>query len=81
MKKQATCKVVIDRLEGDLAVVVLYDDDSVKFNLPLKYLPQGAGGGDHLQMTFTIDEESREAEKERIEDLYKQLLGKKAKEK
>jgi hypothetical protein len=76
MKRKATCTVIIDRVEGDLAVVVLCDDDSVKFNLPLKYLPKDVRGGDHLQVSFAVDEGSREAEKKRIEDLYKQLMTK-----
>ena len=36
MKPPASTKLVIDRIEGDLAVLVLYDDDSVKFDLPLR---------------------------------------------
>ncbi|MBI3948875.1 MAG: DUF3006 domain-containing protein [Acidobacteria bacterium] len=78
-QREAAIKVVIDRIEGDLAVLVLYDDDRVKFNLPLQYLPKGVRGGDHLRMSFTVDEESREAEKQKIEELYEELLGKKPK--
>jgi hypothetical protein len=77
MKREAAWKVVIDRVEGDLAVLVLYDDDRVKFHLPLKYLPEGVRGGDHLQMSFTVDEQSREAEKKKIEELYRQLKSRK----
>ncbi|MCI0485574.1 MAG: DUF3006 domain-containing protein [Blastocatellia bacterium] len=75
MKGETTLKVVIDRIEGDLAVIVLSDDDSVKFDLPVKYMPEGAREGEHYRMTFTPDEESRDSERKRIEDLYKQLTG------
>lgn len=73
MRPGSSTKVVIDRIEGDLAVLALYDDDRVKFNLPLRYLPEGAIEGDHLQMGFAQDEQSRESERKRIEDLLKQL--------
>lgn len=71
MKKESRHKFIIDRIEGDLAVITLYDDDSVKFNLPVSLLPEKARGGDHLQIAFAIDEESRDELKKRIEELLK----------
>ena len=68
--------MIIDRIEGDLAVLVLYDDERVKFNLPVRYLPEGARDGDHLQMSFVKDELSRETEKKRIDNLLEELKGK-----
>ena len=73
MSDQKTIQVVVDRLEGDIAVIVLFDDDSVKFNLPSSYLPEGTKGGDHLKMTFAVDKASREAVKQRIDDLLSSL--------
>ena len=73
MKAEALTKVVIDRVEGDLAVVVLYDDDRVKFNLPLQYLPEGVREGDHFQMSFVKDLSGRESEGMRIDELLKDL--------
>ena len=67
--------MIIDRIEGDLAVLVLYDDERVKFNLPVRYLPEGARDGDHLQMSFVKDELSRETEKKRIYNLLEELKG------
>jgi Protein of unknown function (DUF3006) len=77
MKKQSAVKVVIDRIEGDKAVVVLYDDGAVKFNLPAKLLPEGIKGGDHLLMSFAVDRERRDSEKKKIEGLLGELTGKK----
>jgi hypothetical protein len=74
-------KVVIDRIEGDVAVLVIHEDDRIKFNLPIRYLPEGVRGGDHLHVTFTLDEQSRMAEKKRVEDLLSELTGKKTYEK
>jgi DUF3006 family protein len=73
MKSEHSTKVVIDRIEGDLAVLVLYDDDRVKFNLPLHYLPEGVREGDHLRMGFAQDGESRELEQTTVEDLLTNL--------
>ena len=77
MTDKTSIKVVIDRIEGDLAVVVLYDDDRVKFNLPVKYLPEGVRGGDHLRVSFDVDKKSHESEKSRIADLLKDLTKEK----
>lgn len=71
MKKESRHKFIIDRIESDLAVITLYEDDRVKFNLPVALLPEKARGGDHLQITFTMDEESRDELKKRIEELLK----------
>lgn len=73
MKSDVSTRVVVDRIEGDLAVLVLYDDDRIKFNLPLRYLPEAVREGDHLRMVFVVDEAGRESEGSKIEDLLKQL--------
>lgn len=76
MKSASPARVIIDRIEGDLAVLVLYEDDGVKFNMPFRLLPEGAREGDHLLMTFAEDKEGREAETKRIGDLLNELKGK-----
>jgi hypothetical protein len=68
-------KVVIDRIEDEIATFALYDDDAMTFNLPSQFLPEGAKEGDHFQLTFKKDKESRDAEKKKAEDLLKELLG------
>jgi Protein of unknown function (DUF3006) len=77
MIEKRSIKIVIDRIEGDLAVIVLYDDDSVKFNLPVKYLPKGVRDGDHLRLSFEVDKQSRESERKRVADLLKDLTKEK----
>ena len=76
MKSASPARVIIDRIEGDLAVLVLYEDDRVKFNMPFRLLPEGAREGDHLLMTFAKDNASRESEKKRIGTLLDELKGK-----
>ena len=76
MKANYSSKVIIDRIEGDLAVLVLSDDDGVKFNVPVALLPDGAKDGDHLEMSFVTDNASKESEKKRIDNLLAELKGK-----
>jgi hypothetical protein len=81
-RKAATAiKVVIDRIEEGVAVIVLYDDDSVRFNLPVKYLPGGARAGDHFEIGFKRDDSGRDSEREKIDDLLGELTGKKKSDK
>ncbi|MGA9770575.1 MAG: DUF3006 domain-containing protein [Blastocatellia bacterium] len=77
MTEKTSSKVVIDRMEDDLAVIVMFDDDSVQFNLPVKYLPETVKEGDHLQMNFSADKESRQSQKQKVADLLKELTDKK----
>jgi len=75
MKKESDFEVEVDRVEDGIAVLVLSDDDKVKFNLPVKYLPEGARDGDHLQVRLKMDERSREEQKTRVSELLKELRG------
>ena len=57
-------------------MLVLYDDDRVKLNIPISYLPEGVRDGDHLQASFRKDDSSRVSEKKRIDDLLTELKSK-----
>jgi hypothetical protein len=75
MKKESDFKVEVDRVEDGVAVLVMSDDDTVKLNLPVKYLPKGARDGDHLQVSFKMDEKGRKEQKSRVSDLLKELTS------
>jgi hypothetical protein len=64
--------LIIDRFEGDFAVVEYKEDHT--FNLPRSLLPPGAKEGDVLQLTLTIDDESTASRKRRIETLMEELF-------
>jgi len=66
-------KAFVDRIESDLAVILLSDGSGVQFDLPLKYLPPDTEAGDHLVISFQLDPESREATLRNIEELKRQL--------
>lgn len=69
-------KVIVDRIEGDLAVLVLHSDDRVKLNVPIRCLPGGLREGDHLVMSFSEDQGSRASEKSRVDELLEGLKRK-----
>lgn len=65
---------VIDRFEGDAAVLLAGDkEDTVRW--PRKLLPQGAKEGDILRLSFAIDAEATRQAKNEADDLLRQLLN------
>lgn len=75
MAEKQGLKIYIDRIEDGVATLALYDDDRVQFNLPAEYLPEGATDGDYFRLLFRRDPASRAAEKQRADDLLKELLA------
>jgi hypothetical protein len=66
-------KIIVDRIEDTIAVLVVSDNDEISFNLPLAYLPAGVKAGDHLDVAIKIDRKSREAAERRTKDLLDEL--------
>ena len=71
--KESVLSVVIDRIEEDLAVMTLAENDEVQFELPLALLPAEVKAGDWLKLTFALDDESTDAARERIAALQAEL--------
>ena len=61
--------LVIDRFEGDFAVV---ETEKGMINIPRSELPKGAREGDTLRLT--IDEDDTDARKKRIDDKMNKLF-------
>ena len=73
-KESDTIHAVIDRIEDHRrAVILLGDDEKEQVDFPTAFLPAGAGDGDHLRITITIDEESRAAAEDEIRRLQGEL--------
>lgn len=73
-KARTSVRAVIDRIEdGGLAVLLLGDDEQVTIDVPLDVLPAGAGGGDHLLITFALDGGSRAETEKRVKGLREKL--------
>lgn len=65
---------VIDRIEdNDIAVVLLGDGETAQMDLPVSFLPEAVGSGDHVRITITLDEESRRVAEQRIKAQQQRL--------
>ncbi|WP_292366181.1 MULTISPECIES: DUF3006 domain-containing protein [unclassified Methanoculleus] len=75
MQDESAFRVSLDRVEEGLAVLLLREDESVRFTLPRSLLPPGAREGDILMIAIRRDvaetEEARQRVAERIERLRK----------
>lgn len=69
-------KATIDRIEGKLAVLLIGDDGSIKLNVPLILLPEGAKEGDILDININKDEKETEEAKKRVTSLIEDLKNK-----
>lgn len=68
-------KAVIDRLEGDYAVV-LFGAEEIKVVVPRKLLPPEAGEGTWLEVAFEVDYNETEKRKKEIANLLDKLKKK-----
>ena len=66
-------KAVIDRFEGELAVLLLGDKGEFRLNFPLSLLPAGCKEGDILNISIERDLAATEQTKERVTDLMEKL--------
>ena len=75
----------IDRIEGNLAVVLYGTEEKHKIDIPLQELPEGAREGHKVVLIFenekvidiVIDEEATMQAKERVQSLIDKLAKKK----
>jgi hypothetical protein len=64
----------IDRIEDDkMAVLLIADEGKTRLDVPLALLPEGAGDGDHLRITISLDRQSRAASASRVKKLQDKL--------
>jgi hypothetical protein len=69
-------KVTLDRIEEDVAVLFVRDDEKIKINIPLFLLPACSKEGDILDITITKDVQETEDAKERVSSLLEKLKNK-----
>ncbi|AFV24482.1 hypothetical protein Mpsy_2278 [Methanolobus psychrophilus R15] len=70
-------KVSLDRIEGDIAVLLVRDEESIKIDIPLSLLPEGSREGDILDISILRDENETEDIKKRVSLLLEKLKNKK----
>jgi len=66
-------KATIDRIEGTIAVLISQDDEAVRINLPVSFLPQGCREGDILTIRIERDTTGTKEAKERLSGRIERL--------
>ena len=69
-------KAVIDRVEGELAVLLVGDKGEIRVNLPLSLLPEGSKESDVLNIAIERDQQATSQAKERTSSLMERLKKK-----
>ena len=69
-------KAVIDRVEGELAVLLLGNKGEFRLNFPISLLPEGVKEGDVLNISIERDLAATEQTKERVSGLIEKLKQK-----
>lgn len=63
--------LIIDRFEGDFAVIEFGD---ITFDLPRELLPKEAKEGDVLRMSISVDKEETARRRKRIDNIMDELF-------
>ncbi len=66
-------QAVIDRFEGELAILLLGEDEEEQLSVSEKFLPKDAKTGDYLKLKFELDKAKTEKRAERVKDLLDEL--------
>lgn len=69
-------KVTLDRIEDNIAVLLVRDEEARKIDIPLFLLPAGSREGDILDITISRNAQETEAAKERVTVLLEKLKNK-----
>jgi len=72
MKK--VTKAFLDRIEGDIAVLYLDEDETFKVDIPVQFLPANIKEGITLKLTIDIDKKNTEKTGKEVEDLRRSLI-------
>jgi hypothetical protein len=65
-------KATLDRIEGEIGVLLFREDETVQFNLPAVFLA-GIKEGDIVDITITKDVVGTDEAKERVSSLNEKL--------
>lgn len=69
-------KATLDRIEGEMAVLLIRNGESIRLNIPVVLLPEGSKEGDILEITITRDEKETEESKARVSSMIERLKKK-----
>ena len=69
-------KATVDRIENEIAVLLIRPDEKYDITIPIKYLPERTKEGDILNLEFEIDRKETEDAKKRVGNLIEKLKNK-----
>ncbi len=70
-----TLRATVDRIEdGDIAVLMIGEDEQMQLDVPRALLPPATDEGAHLRITIKLDRESRNETAARVKNLREKLL-------
>ncbi len=69
-------KATLDRIEGEMAVLLIRNCESIRLNVPVGLLPGGCIEGDILDIEITRDDKETEESKARISSMIERLKKK-----
>jgi Protein of unknown function (DUF3006). len=69
-------KVTLDRIEDEIAVLLVRDEEKIKINIPLFLLPPESREGDILDITVARNVQETDGAKERVSSLLEKLKKK-----
>ena len=69
-------KATLDRIEGEMAVLLVRNGESIRLNIPVALLPEGCKEGDILDISITRDEKETEESKARVSSMIERLKEK-----
>lgn len=76
MKKEIKFRGVVDRFEGQTAVVLLGEEEQEAVELPKKFLPEGVVEGDILTVKIKGQKDRTKEAKEKVSRLIENLQKK-----
>lgn len=69
-------KVTFDRIEENIAVLLVRDEENIKINIPLFLLPDQTKEGEILDITITRNKKETEEARKRVSALLEKLQNK-----
>lgn len=69
-------KITLDRIEENIAVLLVRDEEKIKINIPLCLLPLESREGDILDVTISRNIKETETAKERVSNLLEKFQKK-----
>ncbi len=75
MQNESAFRASLDRVEEGLAVLLLREDESIRFTLPRSLLPSDAREGDILEVAIRRDVAATAEARERVAERIERLRG------